>query len=74
VGVQAEDAAGDGGAQAAWSAGQGGGAFLAPDSGSEYGERDHESKNQGEGQASDNAFHDMQGATERADVITAWLD
>ena len=49
VGVQAEDVAGDGGAEAARPAGQGGGAFLAPDSGAQDSERDHENGDHGDG-------------------------
>jgi hypothetical protein len=49
VGVQAEDVAGDGGTQAARPAGQGGCAFLAPDSGAQDSERDHENGDHGDG-------------------------
>ena len=49
VGVQAEDAAGDGGAEAARPAGQGGGALLTLDSGAQDGERDHEHGDHGDG-------------------------
>jgi hypothetical protein len=71
VGVQAEDAAGDRGTEAARPARQGRGAFLTPGPGPQDSERDHESNDQGDGQAGQDAFHGMQRATERADAITA---
>jgi hypothetical protein len=49
AGGQAEQAAGDGGAQPGWLAGETGGAFLAADSGPENGERNGEDGDDQEG-------------------------
>ena len=71
---QADEPAGQGGGYAGRLADEAAGALLAPDSGAQDGERDHDSEERDKGQADQRGSHSQKGATQGADAVTAWVD
>jgi hypothetical protein len=71
---ETEEPARQGGGNAGRLADEAAGALLAPDTGAQHCERDHESDERDKSQADQRGSHSQKGATEGADAVTAWVD